>query len=114
MASISSRMRAVRSASSSNAVVVMAAESAAAPGRCHVSCDGGRAPPALPSSCVDITILVSTHSEDPMPLNIRNETVNKLAAKLAVRKRMTKTEAVKTALENELRRLDQAVPLRER
>jgi antitoxin VapB len=49
-----------------------------------------------------------------MPLNIRNETVNKLAAKLAVRKRMTKTEAVKTALENELRRLDQAVPLRER
>jgi antitoxin VapB len=49
-----------------------------------------------------------------MPLNIRNEAVNQLAEKLAARKGMNKTDAVKTALENELRRLDEAVPLRER
>jgi len=49
-----------------------------------------------------------------MPLNIRNETVNKLATKLAARKHINKTEAVRMALENELRRLDKALPLRER
>jgi antitoxin VapB len=49
-----------------------------------------------------------------LPLNIRDETVNRLAAKLAARKRVTKTAAVKIALENELRREDAAVPLRER
>ena len=49
-----------------------------------------------------------------MPLNIRSEAVNQLAEKLAARARTNKTEAVKIALENELRRLDQAVPLRER
>jgi len=49
-----------------------------------------------------------------VPLNIRNETVNKLAKRLAARKHMTKTEAVRMALENELRRLDEARPLRER
>jgi len=49
-----------------------------------------------------------------MPLNIRNEVVNKLAGTLAARTRTTKTEAVKLALENELRRLDDAVPLWER
>ena len=49
-----------------------------------------------------------------MPLNIRNEAVNELAERLAVRKRMNKTDAVRTALENELRRLDEAVPLRDR
>ena len=49
-----------------------------------------------------------------MPLNIRNEEVNQLAARLAARKHVNKTEAVKLALENELRRLDQALPLRER
>lgn len=49
-----------------------------------------------------------------MALNIRNEAVNRLAAKLAARKRVTKTDAVRLALENELRRLDEAVPLRER
>jgi len=49
-----------------------------------------------------------------MALNIRNEAVNRLAAKLAARKRVTKTDAVRMALENELRRLDEAVPLRER
>ena len=35
-----------------------------------------------------------------MPLNIRNEAVNQLAKKLAVRKHLNKTEAVKVALEN--------------
>ena len=49
-----------------------------------------------------------------MPLNIRNEEVNRLAKKLAARKHINKTEAVKLALENELRRLDEARPLRER
>jgi antitoxin VapB len=49
-----------------------------------------------------------------MALNIRSETVNQLAQKLATRKHINKTEAVKLALENELRRLDEALPLRER
>jgi antitoxin VapB len=49
-----------------------------------------------------------------MPLNIRNEAVNQLAEKLAARKRVNKTDAVRIALENELRRVDEAVPLRER
>jgi antitoxin VapB len=49
-----------------------------------------------------------------MPLNIRSEAVNQLAEKLAARKRMNKTDAVRTALEHELQRLDRAVPLRER
>ena len=49
-----------------------------------------------------------------MPLNIRNDAVNQLAEKLATRKRITKTEAVKLALENELQRLDEALPLRQR
>jgi antitoxin VapB len=49
-----------------------------------------------------------------MPLNIRNEAVNELAERLAVRKGMNKTDAVRIALENELRRLDEAVPLRDR
>jgi antitoxin VapB len=49
-----------------------------------------------------------------MPLNIRSEAVNQLAERLAARTRMSKTDAVRTALENELHRLDGAVPLRER
>jgi len=49
-----------------------------------------------------------------MPLNIRNETVNQLAKRLAARKHITKTDAVGMALENELRRLDEARPLHER
>ena len=49
-----------------------------------------------------------------MPLNIRSEEVNALAEQLAARKHINKTEAVKLALENELRRLDEAMPLLER
>ncbi len=49
-----------------------------------------------------------------MPLNIRNEAVNRLAETLATRKHVNKTDAVRQALENELLRLDQALPLRER
>jgi antitoxin VapB len=49
-----------------------------------------------------------------MALNIRRDEVNQLAEKLAERKGINKTEAVKLALENELRRLDRALPLRER
>jgi antitoxin VapB len=49
-----------------------------------------------------------------MPLNIRNEMVNQLAGRVAARRRVSKTEAVRVALENELRRLDRTTPLRER
>ena len=49
-----------------------------------------------------------------MPLNIRSEEVNRLAEKLATRKRVNKTEAVRLALENELHRLDDALSLKER
>tara|TARA_R110002110_G_scaffold239506_5_gene455469 strand:- start:5163 stop:5402 length:240 start_codon:yes stop_codon:yes gene_type:complete len=49
-----------------------------------------------------------------MPLNIRSEDVNRLAEKLAIIKRTTKTDAVRIALENELHRTAEAVPLRER
>lgn len=49
-----------------------------------------------------------------MPLNIRSEVVNQLAEALASRLRITKTEAVKLALENELHRQDQRIPLRDR
>ena len=49
-----------------------------------------------------------------MPLNIRSEEVNQLADKLAARTKLNKTEAVKRALENELRRTDEKLPLKER
>jgi len=49
-----------------------------------------------------------------MPLNIRDEQVNRLAEKLAGRTGASKTTAVRRALENELRRLDEATPLKER
>ena len=49
-----------------------------------------------------------------MPLNIRSEAVNRLAETLAARMHVNKTDAVRQALENELSRLDQALPLRER
>jgi len=49
-----------------------------------------------------------------MPLNIRSEEVNRLAKELASRTQTNKTEAVKLALQNELRRRDDAVPLRDR
>ena len=49
-----------------------------------------------------------------MALNIRSEAVNRLARKVAERKHISKTDAVRVALENELRRLDEALPLKER
>jgi antitoxin VapB len=49
-----------------------------------------------------------------VPLNIRSQEVNLLAERLAARVHCNKTEAVKMALENELRRLDASEPLRER
>ena len=49
-----------------------------------------------------------------MPLNIRSEIVNQLAERLAARRHVNKTDAVRIALENELRRLDEPVPLRDR
>jgi antitoxin VapB len=49
-----------------------------------------------------------------MPLNIRSDIVNQLAERLAARRQVNKTDAVRIALQNELRRLDEAVPLRDR
>jgi len=49
-----------------------------------------------------------------MALNIPNEVVDQLAEGLAARGQIYKTDAVRIALENELRRLDEAVPLRDR
>jgi antitoxin VapB len=49
-----------------------------------------------------------------MALNIRSEEVNRLAEKLAAIKRTTKTDAVRLALESELRRASVSVTLRER
>jgi antitoxin VapB len=49
-----------------------------------------------------------------MPLNIRSDEVNRLAETLAARTKLNKTEAVKRALENELRRMDEKLPLKER
>lgn len=67
----------------------------------------------LPPLRVGHIVFASTQEPD-MPLNIRSEAVNELAEKLAVRQRVSKTDAVRIALENELRRLDAALPLRER
>jgi antitoxin VapB len=49
-----------------------------------------------------------------MPLNIRSEEVNRLAERLAAIQHTTKTEAVKRALESELRRAGEVTPLRDR
>jgi antitoxin VapB len=49
-----------------------------------------------------------------VPLNIRDEEVNALASELARRRQVTKTEAVKQALQNELRLIGKGLPLRER
>ncbi len=49
-----------------------------------------------------------------MPLNIRSEEVNGLAKVLAEHNHVTKTEAVKLALENELRRISERKPLWDR
>ena len=47
-------------------------------------------------------------------LQIRSDYVNKMAERLAGLKRLTKTDAVKLALENELRRIEEEKPLLER
>jgi len=49
-----------------------------------------------------------------MPLSIRSEEVNRLAQALADRRKVTKTEAVKIALENEMRRVEGQIPLWDR
>ncbi|MCJ2121290.1 type II toxin-antitoxin system VapB family antitoxin [Methylobacterium sp. J-026] len=49
-----------------------------------------------------------------MPLNIRSEEVNQLAETLASRAGVSKTEAVRIALENEIARRSRRVPLAER
>ena len=49
-----------------------------------------------------------------MALNIRSRQVDMLAERLAAQKRVTKTEAVRIALENELQRSGGNVPLWEK
>ncbi len=49
-----------------------------------------------------------------MPLSIRDEVTDSLVRKLAARKKIGLTEAIRLAVENELRRADEAIPLRER
>jgi antitoxin VapB len=49
-----------------------------------------------------------------MPLHIRDETTSQLVRTLARRKGIGLTDAVKLAVQNELRRDDQMVPLRDR
>jgi antitoxin VapB len=49
-----------------------------------------------------------------MPLTILDDTVDQLADKLAAWKQIDKTKAVRIALENELRRMDDLRQLRER
>lgn len=44
-----------------------------------------------------------------MPLNIRHEEVDRLAEELASRARVSKTEAVRIALTNELKRRDESL-----
>lgn len=49
-----------------------------------------------------------------MPLNIRSEEVNQLAETLASRAGVSKTEAMRIALKNEIARRSRSVPLAER
>lgn len=49
-----------------------------------------------------------------MGLNIRSEEVNRLATELAEKRKVTKTEAVRLALANELERQQDGTSLRER
>jgi antitoxin VapB len=49
-----------------------------------------------------------------VPLHIRDETTSQLVRTLAKRKQIGLTEAVRLAVQNELRRAEEAVPLRDR
>jgi antitoxin VapB len=49
-----------------------------------------------------------------MPLNIRNEEVNRSAERLAGIRKVSKTEAVKQALDEALRRENENMPFKER
>jgi antitoxin VapB len=49
-----------------------------------------------------------------LPLEISDEDVIRMAAKLAALTGLTETEAIKRALQNELRPFDNTLPLRER
>jgi antitoxin VapB len=49
-----------------------------------------------------------------MPLNIRNEAVNELAEELAARRKLSKTEAVRQALSETLKRDNDSTPFMER
>ncbi len=58
-----------------------------------------------------MNVVASTH-KTKMPLYVCSEKVKQPAEKLATRMHISKTEAVRLALESELRRLDEALPLR--
>ena len=49
-----------------------------------------------------------------MPFHVRDAETNTLVRRLASRQQLRLTDAIKTAVRNELKRLDDAVPLRDR
>jgi antitoxin VapB len=59
-------------------------------------------------------IFLPTRKTAEMPLNIRDDEVDRLAAQLAALNRTTKTQAVKDALRRELARVREKKPLWER
>jgi antitoxin VapB len=64
---------------------------------------------------ISVYSLLDIQEETVMSLYIRDDDVDALAKKVQqVTKAPTKTEAVRRALENELARVEQAVPLKER
>jgi antitoxin VapB len=64
---------------------------------------------------IEFVIISSIRNQDGRPmLQIRNERVVQLAAKLAAIRRSTKTEAVLRALENDLARIESEKTLEER
>jgi antitoxin VapB len=81
-------------------------------GKARVSHD---VPRECNACCIDGASLHSMHMKTvSSTLQIRNRRVVELAAKLAAVRRSTKTEAVLTALENELARIEREKSLAER
>jgi antitoxin VapB len=74
-----------------------------------------RRPRGRNACCIDVAILYSIHMKtEASMLQIRNRRVVELAAKLAAARHSTKTDAVLSALENELARIEGEKSLAER
>jgi antitoxin VapB len=73
--------------------------------------------PGTQDDCLDIQNKIYEYSErnSPMPLYIRDSSVDDLAEQVRIRLgARTKTDAVRAALQHELERAEAAVPLREK